>query len=72
MKLAIIGLKYTFHNKAIINTLHLRRLLRDFIAYHKISNIRRAEFQNINVLRLVLELYLPNPLMSGVKSRMKK
>ena len=36
-------------------------------AYHKISNIRRNKFQNLNDSRLVLHLYLPNLLKLGVK-----
>ena len=35
--------------------------------YHKISNIRRTKFQNLNVSHLVLQLSLPNPLKPGVK-----
>ena len=37
----------------------------------QISNISHTKFPNINVSRLVLQLYLPNPLKPGVKSRMK-
>ena len=36
----------------------------------KISNIRHTKSQNLNDSRLVLQLPLPNPLESGVKSRM--
>ena len=39
--------------------------------YRKISNIRRTKSPNLNVSRLVLQLPLPNPVKSGVKSRMK-
>ena len=39
--------------------------------YRQFSNIRRTQSQNINVSRLVLLLYLPNPLKPGVKLRMK-
>ena len=39
--------------------------------YHKISNIRGTKSQILNVSHLVLQLSLPNPLKSGVKSRMK-
>ena len=35
--------------------------------YHQISNIRRTEYQNLKVSRLVLQLSLPDLL----KSRMK-
>ena len=41
------------------------------ITYRQSSNISRTKFQNLNVSRLVLQLYLPNPLKPGVKSRMK-
>ena len=39
--------------------------------YRQFSNIRRTQSQNINVSRLVLQLFLPNPLKPGVKLRMK-
>ena len=39
--------------------------------YRKISNIRRTKSQNLNVSRLVLQLFSPNPMKPGVKSRMK-
>ena len=39
--------------------------------YRKISNIRRAKYQNFNDSRLILQLPLTNPLKPGVKSRMK-
>ena len=39
--------------------------------YRKISNIRRTKSPNLNVPRLVLQLYLPKLLMPGIKSRMK-
>ena len=39
--------------------------------YRKISNIRRTSSPNLNVCHLVLQMYLPNPLKPGVKSRMK-
>ena len=35
------------------------------------SDISRTKFQNVNVSRLVLQLYLPNPLKPGVKWKMK-
>ena len=38
---------------------------------HQISNIRSTKSQNLNVSRLVLKLFLPNPLKPGVASRMK-
>ena len=41
------------------------------ILYRQISNIRRTNSQTLNVSRLVLQLSLPNPLKSGIKSRMK-
>ena len=40
-------------------------------AYRQISNVRRTNFQNLNVSRLVLNFSLPNPLEPGVKSKMK-
>ena len=39
--------------------------------YRKISNIRYTKFPNLNVFRLILQLYLPNPMKPGVKLRMK-
>ena len=39
--------------------------------YRTISNIRRTKSQNLNDSCLVMQLSLPNPLKSGVKSRMK-
>ena len=39
--------------------------------YRQTSNIRRIEFQSLDVPRLVLQLSLPNPLKPGSKSRMK-
>ena len=39
--------------------------------YLQISNIRRKEYQNLNVSPLVLLLYLPNLLKPWVKLRMK-
>ena len=39
--------------------------------YRQLFNIRRTQFQNINGIRLVLQLHLPNPLKPGVKLRMK-
>ena len=39
--------------------------------YCKISNIRHTKSPNLNVSRLVLQFSVPNPMKSGVKSRMK-
>ena len=39
--------------------------------YRKVSNVSRTKSQKWNDSRLVLQLSLPNPLKSGVKSRMK-
>ena len=39
--------------------------------YHQTYSWRRTKSQHLNVSRLVLQLSLPNPLVSGVKSRMK-
>ena len=39
--------------------------------YRQISYISRTKFQNLNDSRLVLQLLLRNPLMTGVKSRLK-
>ena len=36
--------------------------------YRQISNIRYTKYQNLNVSRLALQLYLPNPLNWGVNS----
>ena len=40
-------------------------------SYRKASNIRRTKSQNLNASRLILQLYLPNPLKPGVKLRIK-
>ena len=40
-------------------------------AYRQISNIGRTKPKTLKVSCLVLELSLPNPLKSGIKSRMK-
>ena len=37
------------------------------LIYRELSNIRRIKSQNLNDSRLVLHLYLPNLLKSGVK-----
>ena len=39
--------------------------------YRQISNISRTKSQSLNVSGLVWQLYFPNPLKPGVKSRMK-
>ena len=39
--------------------------------YHQTSNTIRTQPEYLNVSRRVLQLYLPNPLKLGVKSRMK-
>ena len=39
--------------------------------YHKVSDIRHTKSQNLNDSHLILQLFLPNSLKSGVKSRMK-
>ena len=39
--------------------------------YRKVSNIRRTKYKNLNDSRLVLQLYVPNPLKPSVKSIMK-
>ena len=36
-------------------------------SYRQLSNISDTKSQNLNVSRLVLQLYLPNPLKPGVK-----
>ena len=43
----------------------------DEYEFHKISNISCTISQNSNDFRLVLHLFLSNPLKPGVKSRMK-
>ena len=40
-------------------------------SYHKISNISCTKSQNLSDSCLVLPFSLPNPLMPGIKSRMK-
>ena len=50
----------------------VRRLTLILIWYYsKTSNIRRTKSQNLIASRLALQLSLPNPMKSGVKSRMK-
>ena len=39
--------------------------------YRKISNISRTESPNFNVSRLVLQMFVPNPMKPDVKSKMK-
>ena len=39
--------------------------------YRETSNIRRTKLSKVYVSRLVLQLYLPNPLKPSVKSSMK-
>ena len=39
--------------------------------YRPFSNMNSTKSQHLNVARLVLQLYLPNPLKPGVKSSMK-
>ena len=39
--------------------------------YLKLSNISRTKSRNLNDSRLMLQLPFPNPLKSGVKSRVK-
>ena len=39
--------------------------------YRQISNIHRTKSQILAVSRLVLQLYLSNPLKPGIKLRMK-
>ena len=42
-----------------------------FCIYGKTSSTSRTKFPNLNVARLVLQLFLLNPLEAGVKSRTK-
>ena len=42
-----------------------------YSTYRKISNIRRVKYQNLNVSRLGLQLFLRNVLKPGVKWSMK-
>ena len=39
--------------------------------YCKISNISGTKSENLNDSGLILQLFLPNPLKPGVKSKMK-
>ena len=39
--------------------------------YHRISNIRRTEFEKLSVPRFVMQLYLPNSLILCAGSRVK-
>ena len=39
--------------------------------WRQTSNIVRTKSQQLNVSGLVLQMFLPNPLNPGVKSRMK-
>ena len=50
----------------------IHNLLQCYIQiYRKISNISHTKYQNFNDSRLILQLPLPNPLKTGIKSRMK-
>ena len=55
----------------IINWNHIDESTSEIQTYRKVSNIRRAKYQNLNDSRLVLQLYVPNPLKPSVKSIMK-
>ena len=50
---------------------YIKSLCRIDDIYRKVSNISGTKSQNLNASRLILQLYLPNPLKPGVKSRMK-
>ena len=39
--------------------------------YRQTSNISRTKSQTIKFSRLILQMFLPNPLKTGVTSRMK-
>ena len=39
--------------------------------YRKISNVSRTKSHNFNDSPVILQLFLPNPLKPGTKSRMK-
>ena len=54
-----------------IQLIEARTSSQHFADYRKNSNISRTKSQNFNDSRLVLQLYLPNPLKPGVRSRMK-
>ena len=59
----------TIRYQCIYTTLqHISRIK---VHYHLTSNISRAEYLNLNICRLVVQLSLLNPLKPGIKSRMK-
>ena len=55
----------------VLNGWITAELLACWPQYRKVSNIRCTKSQYLNDSRLVLQLSLPNPMKSGVKSRMK-
>ena len=57
------------HSNIHVVRRELVRSPRAFI-HRQTYNIRRAKSPNLNATRLVLQLFLPNPLQPGVKSRM--
>ena len=71
----------SLENKCVIDSLliamQLRLMLSEkwepgkFRKYRKISYMRRTKIQNLYESRLVWQLFLPNPLKPGVKSKMK-
>ena len=62
---------YAQLNTDIVNAVWLNSFVKFNTEYRKSSNIRRTKNPNINVFRVVLQLFLPNPMRPGVKSRMK-
>ena len=78
---AVMGLrslKWFVWNTGMDNLLHVITCpCPDFITgwvnlhYRKVSNISGTKSPNLIVSRLVFQLYLPNPIKPGVRSRMK-
>ena len=72
----IIGFMKDQQNWDSLNTFSQRdaAMIQDCLSmttYRQPSNISRTQSLNINVSRLVLKSYLPNPLNPGVKLRTK-
>ena len=59
--------KSEFQPQLVISSYNTDSARKDFIK-HQISNIRHTKSPNLDVSRLILQLFLPKP---GVKSRMK-
>ena len=61
---AVVCYHHKYHHRGHIKILKIEM-------YGKTSNIRGIKSPNLNVSRLILQLFLVNPLKPGVESRMK-